>query len=179
MEYGLVSKQFQKAIAVNRIWSQRSQVLDPQRTFMICKHKLNARGLIFQLTDSTLLGFSPPLQPGRRFRPYRRSPVLSWINLLVLTMFSHCSYGWNWVGFLLESVLYMALIVCGVVRQQPPTREAPSSHHLPTYETKSSSSTPVFTCHTNMHPKIWHVSSSKTFNMLQHSQRQVYFHMDL
>jgi hypothetical protein len=40
----------------------------------------------------------------------------------------------------------MALIVFGVVRQQPPTREAPTSHHLSTYETKSSSETPVCCC---------------------------------
>lgn len=38
----------------------------------------------------------------------------------------------------------MALMVFGVVLQQPPTREAPTSHHLPTYDTKSSSETPVF-----------------------------------
>lgn len=40
----------------------------------------------------------------------------------------------------------MALIVFGVVLQQPPTREAPTSHHLFTYDTKSSSETPVFCC---------------------------------
>lgn len=40
----------------------------------------------------------------------------------------------------------MALIVLGVVLQHPPTREAPASHHVFTYETKSSSETPVFCC---------------------------------
>lgn len=50
---------------------------------------------------------------------------------------------------LLERVLYMALMVFGVVLQQPPTRDAPSSHHLSTYETKSSSETPVFCCNKN------------------------------
>ena len=49
-------------------------------------------------------------------------------------------------GDLLERVLYMALIVLGVVRQQPPTRAAPISHHLFTYDTKSLSDMPVFCC---------------------------------
>jgi len=37
-------------------------------------------------------------------------------------------------------------MVTGVVLQHPPTRQAPSSHHLLTYETKSLSVTPVFCC---------------------------------
>lgn len=41
-------------------------------------------------------------------------------------------------------VLQMALIVFGVVLQQPPTSDAPISHHLFTYETKSISGTSVF-----------------------------------
>ena len=40
----------------------------------------------------------------------------------------------------------MALIVLGVVLQQPPTSDAPISHHLFTYDTKSTSGTPVFFC---------------------------------
>lgn len=37
----------------------------------------------------------------------------------------------------------MALIVFGVVLQQPPMREAPASCHLFTYDMKSMSETPV------------------------------------
>ena len=48
-----------------------------------------------------------------------------------------------------DRVRYIALMVFGVVLQQPPTREAPTSHHLLTYDTKSSSETPVFCCNTD------------------------------
>jgi hypothetical protein len=66
-----------------------------------------------------------------------------------LVFFSSCHnsyYGSRAAADLLERVLYMALMVFGVVRQQPPTREAPTSHHLSTYDTKSSSETPVCCC---------------------------------
>lgn len=47
---------------------------------------------------------------------------------------------------LLDRTLDMALIVFGVVLQHPPNKEAPASRHLPMYETKSSSLTPVDSC---------------------------------
>lgn len=40
----------------------------------------------------------------------------------------------------------MALMVFGVVLQQPPMREAPASRHLLTYGTKSTSEIPVDSC---------------------------------
>lgn len=40
----------------------------------------------------------------------------------------------------------MDRMVWGVVRQQPPTSDAPASHHLFTYETKSLSEIPVCCC---------------------------------
>lgn len=76
---------------------------------------------------------------------------------LLVDLFAHLPRFW-WQGdhfvarvgdWLLESILYIPLMVAGVVLQQPPTREAPDSHHLSTYETKSSSVTPVFCCSKN------------------------------
>lgn len=45
-----------------------------------------------------------------------------------------------------ESALDIALMVFGVVRQQPPKSDAPASRHLPTYDTKSSSAVPFEGC---------------------------------
>lgn len=42
-----------------------------------------------------------------------------------------------------ERALEIALMVFGVVLQQPPTREAPMSRHFFTYDTKSTSETPL------------------------------------
>lgn len=47
--------------------------------------------------------------------------------------------------------LEIALIVSGVVRQQPPIRDAPASCHILTKDTKSSSETPVDGCKYNKH----------------------------
>lgn len=52
---------------------------------------------------------------------------------------------------LVERALVIALIVLGVVLQQPPIRQAPSSHHFPTYDTKSSSATPADCCNRKVH----------------------------
>uniref|UniRef100_A0A0A9HD78 HMT3 n=1 Tax=Arundo donax TaxID=35708 RepID=A0A0A9HD78_ARUDO len=46
----------------------------------------------------------------------------------------------------------MALMVFGVVLQQPPIRAAPSLHHSLTYETKSPSETPVDSTHSFFSP---------------------------
>lgn len=70
-----------------------------------------------------------------------------WIhNSVIPTMHEYCGHRRDKTEDLLERVRYMPLMVLGVVLQQPPTREAPTSHHLLTYETKSSSETPVFCC---------------------------------
>lgn len=43
----------------------------------------------------------------------------------------------------MEIALEIALMVVGVVLQQPPIRLAPASRHFPTYDTKSTSPTPL------------------------------------
>lgn len=45
-----------------------------------------------------------------------------------------------------ERALDIALTVFGVVRQQPPKRDAPASRHFPMCDTKSTSTTPVEGC---------------------------------
>lgn len=45
-----------------------------------------------------------------------------------------------------DNAIEIDRIVFGVVRQQPPTMQAPASLHFSTYDTKSSSETPVDSC---------------------------------
>lgn len=52
----------------------------------------------------------------------------------------------NMLQELVGSALDIALMVTGVVLQQPPISEAPASHHFPTYDTKSSAHDPLDCC---------------------------------
>lgn len=62
----------------------------------------------------------------------------------------------------------MALIVFGVVLQQPPTREAPSLRQLSTCDTNPSSETPVFCCNTSMCKVTVNLASYELENKNEH-----------